>query len=1300
MFQTDPDAYIEINGQSFFGALQDISVELLGAWVSNGSIIDWSSSWLYSDPGFLICANGTRFSSPFNIHGCPAERQRVFSEDWLFSVELNPPNYNGFAHLCQGYNIVSQDLPNTLNPNAISVVLKNNSLTFLPAGLFRYPGMSTLQMPYLQFIDLSENALTSIQAGTFCNMQSLNQIDLSWNHLMMIEVGAVDNVPRLVGIDLSHNALSYLPSDLSNYNSHVDYEYRGNIDVSFNSLVSIPTFTDFPNLAFVELNNNQLTSLQVGSFSYLSSLVNLDISNNLLTALRAGVFNIVPALGVLNVMNNRLTWIDAAAFVGLTSLTELSIAYNLLSFLSVNTFVDNVLLNVIDITNNHLTSLEVGIFSNLRSLQHVSLAQNFLAALSPGLFADLLSLEELALDSNSITILRAGVLNNLTALQFMQITDNTELTAIEPGAFDGMNALSGVYLRNSAITSIPGALLRGINVTTFSIQNSGVLSISPEFLERAQWVQSLALAPNPLVCYRIAPGQPIECTACVLGYVFDDSHGSPSCVLPPFGPAPSVHWSTTNINSTFGTPDMPVTLFVGSSYSEPAPPLVPQLTAFAGYRGDFDAIEYKATFSSSHIEVNMSCGMVVSGTTGNAPPSVHRFYETHASCSAQDVTRGECAPGAYAYDSPEVYYTFEVGPGGGVFTFDSCLSAFSTSLAIYRLDVTDNGNITSTLVFPTQPRTILVYVQVFTDFAMYMNMTRVFPYVGGCSPSLNARTPPINLTQPGLYSIGLQAGRIWDANSPAYRGAASGRYVLNMSCGTSNQTVPPAARRLGLQIDRTTGAASATPTVPGNYSFNLTAADGTGATSTIRQWAVRVEQPPRFQRTAVPFLFNPPIPTTAVLGLRWTYVFWPPIDSTDTSRYFSGARGSVTFSVTSASGQSVSTGIGDDLLISPASGLIQVVPQRIGAFTLRIVASDGARLIDVDNFARPWSFEVMPPDGAWNDINGPNGRGCGNGSAVESPSHNGSFTCDCTLAVGMSGANCDEVVVSSSGLMAASSSSNQSVIGGLLGAFLAVALVGYGWHRLRMRKRQWTPVNFSAESGKLLAELGIGPQFDIAADQLGFALTLSGLATDASSGHSVLMPGDENDLRETLSRALRGSRLLGVLNISIDWASAIVRLAVPERAEVAVVVQRPALDSNTMSANIGDRVLDKLHRAMQAGRLVVRQGQSGAVAVTSAALMVPRRVPREVNRKTVTRLGERLGEGVAAEVFKATITGRAGTGPPVLVASKEPRSEGNMTREDVEREAVLMAMLDHPNVLKLVGVVTVPRIMPALMLLE
>lgn len=80
------------------------------------------------------------------------------------------------------------------------------------------------------------------------------------------------------------------------------------------------------------------------------------------------------------------------------------------------------------------------------------------------------------------------------------------------------------------------------------------------------------------------------------------------------------------------------------------------------------------------------------------------------------------------------------------------------------------------------------------------------------------------------------------------------------------------------------------------------------------------------------------------------------------------------------------------------------------------------------------------------------------------------------------------------------------------------------------------------------------------------------------------------------------------------------------------------------------------------------------------------------------RLDE-LGSGVAAVVWRAQVQDRTGrTSLPVAV--KEPRGDGGMTREDVEREATLLALLDHHNVVAIVGVVTVPPSLPPLLLLE
>lgn len=73
------------------------------------------------------------------------------------------------------------------------------------------------------------------------------------------------------------------------------------------------------------------------------------------------------------------------------------------------------------------------------------------------------------------------------------------------------------------------------------------------------------------------------------------------------------------------------------------------------------------------------------------------------------------------------------------------------------------------------------------------------------------------------------------------------------------------------------------------------------------------------------------------------------------------------------------------------------------------------------------------------------------------------------------------------------------------------------------------------------------------------------------------------------------------------------------------------------------------------------------------------------------------GEGNFGEVFKASIS--IG-GVPLAAAIKTLKATDGEGRGELLREAALMALFKHPNVVLLIGVVTVPRNMPALLVVE
>lgn len=525
------------------------------------------------------------------------------------------------------------------------------------------------------------------------------------------------------------------------------------------------------------------------------------------------------------------------------------------------------------------------------------------------------------------------------------------------------------------------------------------------------------------------------------------------------------------------------------------------------------------------------------------------------------------------------------------------------------------------------------------------------------------------LTSADLGWLITQAGGIWDTLSPASGGRSTGRYVLEMTCEDYAQIVPSDEDKVGFQVNPGTGAAFVQPTVPGNFTFNLTAADagpgGSDAVSTIREWSVVVIPRPEFQLChTTEFVYTPKLSETHRLALNWTYSLHPPLNSADPSTLFVNVTGPVTYSVTVANSSTFL--LKDDLLVSPTTGLLVVVPSRRGNYTVHVVASDGSTFINLT--ATPWTFEVLDPDGAWNDIHGPNGRGCGLGARVESANRSGGYTCDCTSTNAL-GVNCETPRPDSG------PGDQTRTTMGLVGGFVALALVATAvlwWQRYR---RARTPVDFAAELERLLGEAGVGPQFDVSPGELGLALTLEGLPVDPNTLRAVLTPAVKNGLRNSLKRATSTARGRILARHRVEWDDALIRQSTTNPTDVAVVVKRPMVGQpHEHDDSAADRVLDRVLRAVQAGLLTLHLATGETVRVTAASLMIPRRVPREVPRQSVLRLG-RLGSGVAATVMKAQITSRVGHGPPLVVASKEPNDVGEQARAESEREAALLALL-------------------------
>ena len=148
----------------------------------------------------------------------------------------------------------------------------DTSFVLLQRGMFQ--GMSRLE-----YLDLSNNNLQTIEVGVFAGLRSLGLIHLWNNKLTTIAKGMFEGLRRLNYMTLDHNRLTS---------------------------IEVESFVDLKSLSFLNLADNDLNSIDVGTFAGLQSLQKLWLMRNKLTSIANGTFLKLLALtGELYIYENK-----------------------------------------------------------------------------------------------------------------------------------------------------------------------------------------------------------------------------------------------------------------------------------------------------------------------------------------------------------------------------------------------------------------------------------------------------------------------------------------------------------------------------------------------------------------------------------------------------------------------------------------------------------------------------------------------------------------------------------------------------------------------------------------------------------------------------------------------------------------------------------------------------------------------------------------------------------------------------------------------------------------------------------
>eukprot|EP00106_Octopus_bimaculoides_P015960 XP_014783402.1 PREDICTED: leucine-rich repeat-containing protein 15-like [Octopus bimaculoides] len=302
--------------------------------------------------------------------------------------------------------------------------------------------------------------------------------------------------------------LSFVPLNIP-----IDTKYLNLDNNNIQSLESTP-FQNLKMLTRLSLRDNQISSIDEKTFKELPQLSALYLQRNYLHSLNPGTFSGASNLRDLDLSRNTLSDINGI-FKNLTNLQNLYISENFIRHLDENSFRDQVHLKLLELSKNLLKKLNLKAFQNLKSLSILKVDQNKIDGISEslpdGIPLQMLDLSRcemrifpskmpktvqyLNLGMNKLISISRDNLKNLTFLK-MLILDNSRINYIEDKAFGGLTNLQELWLNHNAISMFPKYLPPSL--TSLVLDYNKIKEIPPSTFPENSALQTISLQGNNL----------------------------------------------------------------------------------------------------------------------------------------------------------------------------------------------------------------------------------------------------------------------------------------------------------------------------------------------------------------------------------------------------------------------------------------------------------------------------------------------------------------------------------------------------------------------------------------------------------------------------------------------------------------------------------------------------------------------------------------------------------------------------------------------------------------------------------
>jgi Leucine-rich repeat (LRR) protein len=303
---------------------------------------------------------------------------------------------------------------------------------------------------------------------------------------------------------LQANSSNFIAKNLTNTYFKIDVNDDGEIqesealavsylNVNTSNIFDLTGITNFSNLLYLDVHDNQLTSINLNGLNFLTDLL---CANNQFSTL---TINSIQSLERLRCENNVMTTLNIS---NLPNLKILSCYSNQLSSLNLTSFIN---LQALRCQNNQITSLNI---TGLANIYDLDCSQNQISNL------DVNNLNNLQILNCSYNQLSTLSISNLNDIQFiscyynqlisLQLTNLPSLTGINCSYnllsslnFNGLSALTGLGCYFNQITTLDLNNLNSLNSLNCSDNNS----LTSIFLKNGQTLTNLTFFNTPNLQY-------------------------------------------------------------------------------------------------------------------------------------------------------------------------------------------------------------------------------------------------------------------------------------------------------------------------------------------------------------------------------------------------------------------------------------------------------------------------------------------------------------------------------------------------------------------------------------------------------------------------------------------------------------------------------------------------------------------------------------------------------------------------------------------------------------------------------